>query len=89
MGDVVIFLLIIVGLVLVLVLLNRIEKRTKLNIKKNAYTLLEAVNPTPKEIRDTIKSLRLYGGRFRKDKECVELVNRLLEKLDTVEKITD
>ena len=87
--DIVIFVLIIIGLVLVLYLLNRVEKRTKLNIKKTAYTLLEAVNPTPKEIKDAIKSLRLYGGRFRKDKECIELVNRLLRKLDTVEKITD
>jgi hypothetical protein len=87
--DIVIFVLIIVGMVLLLVLLNRIEKKTKLNIKKTAYNLLEAVNPAPREIRDTIKSLRLYGGRFRKDKECIELVNRLIVKLDTVEKVAD
>jgi hypothetical protein len=87
--DIVIFVLIIIGLILVMVLLNRVETRTKLKIKKTAYTLLEAVNPTPKDIKDTIKNLRLYGGRFRKDKECVELVKRLIDKLDIVEKIAE
>jgi hypothetical protein len=87
--DYVIFALIIIGLVLVIILLNRVEKRTKLNIKKTAYTLLEAVDPTPKDIKDAIKGLRLYGGRFRKDKECVELVKRLIDKLDTIEKVTN
>ncbi len=82
----VVFFLIIIALILIIYLLNRIEKRTKLNYKKNAYQLLEGINPTPKEIKDTIKGLRLYGGRLRKDKECVQLVQRLLEKLDTVEK---
>jgi regulatory protein YycI of two-component signal transduction system YycFG len=81
-----IFVLIIIALVLVIVLLNRIEKRTKLNIKKTAYRLLETVDPTPKEILDTIKGLRLYGGRIRKDQECIQLVNRLQKKLDAIEK---
>ena len=85
--DYVVFFLIIVALVLIIYLLSRVEKRTKLNYKKNAYELLEGVNPTPKEIKDAIKGLRLYGGRLRKDKECVELVKRLAEKLNTVEKI--
>jgi hypothetical protein len=85
--DYVIFILIIIVLVLVIVLLNRIEKRTKLNLKKTAYRLLEEKSPTPKEIKATIKGLRLYGGRIIKDKECVQLVSRLLKKLDSVEKI--
>jgi hypothetical protein len=87
--DYAIFALIIIALVLVIILLNRIEKKTKLNLKKTAYTLLEAVEPTPKDIMDTIKGLRLYGGRLRKDKECIELVKRLVDKLDTVEKVAD
>jgi hypothetical protein len=87
--DYFIFALIIVILILVIILLNRIEKRTKLNLKKTAYNLLEAVDPASKDIRDTIKGLRLYGGRFRKDKECIELVKRLIDKLDTIEKIAD
>ncbi len=86
--DLFIFILIIIVLALIIYLLNRIEKKTKLNYKKTAYQLLEGINPTPKEIKDTIKGLRLYGGRIRKDKECVQLVQRLLEKLDTVEKTT-
>jgi hypothetical protein len=85
--EYVVFVLIIAALVLVLVLLNRVEKSTKLNLKKTAYRLLEGINPTPKEIKDTIKGLRLYGGRLRKDKECIELVRRLTEKLDIAEKI--
>jgi hypothetical protein len=84
--DYLVFILIIVALILIIYFLNRIEKRTKLNFIKNAYRLLEDINPTPKDIRDTIKGLRLYGGRLRKDKECIQLVKRLLEKLDTVEK---
>jgi hypothetical protein len=84
--DYLVFILIIVALILIIYFLNRIEKRTKLNFIKTAYRLLEVINPTPKEIRDTIKGLRLYGGRLRKDKECIQLVKRLLEKLDTVEK---
>jgi hypothetical protein len=85
--DYFIFALIIIGLVFIIVLLNRIEKKTKLGLKKTAYRLLDEVNPTPKEIEDTIKGLRLYGGRLFKDKECVQLVSRLVEKLDSVEKI--
>jgi hypothetical protein len=84
--DYLVFILIIVALILIIYFLNRIEKRTKLNFIKNAYRLLEDINPTPKDIRDTIKGLRLYGGRLRKDKECIQLVKRLLEKLNTIEK---
>ena len=85
--DYVVFILIIIALILIIVLLNRVEKRTKLNYIKTAYRLLDDVNPTSKEIENTIKGLRLYGGRFRKDKECIQLVQRLIDKLNAIEKI--
>jgi len=83
--DYLFFILIILALVLIIVLLNRTEKRIKARIKKTAYGLLETARPTPKEMKDTIKGLRLYGGRWFKDKECAQLVQRLLAKWDTYE----
>jgi predicted Holliday junction resolvase-like endonuclease len=83
--DYVIFILIIIALVLIIVFLNRLEKRIKTKFKKTAYGLLETTRPTSKEMKDTIKGLRLYGGRWFKDKECAQLVQRLLAKWDTIE----
>jgi hypothetical protein len=83
--DYIIFALIMIGLVGIMVLLNRAEKRTKAKYKKTAYALLENGNPTEKELKDTIKGLRLYGGRFFKDKECIQLVDRLLTKWDMLD----
>lgn len=83
--DYVIFILFILALVLIIVFLNRMEKRIKTKFKKTAYGLLETARPTSKEMKDTIKGLRLYGGRLFKDKECAQLVDRLLGKLDTLE----
>jgi hypothetical protein len=80
------FALIMLGLVAIMYLLIRIEKRTKLRYKKAAYGLLENARPDPKEMRDTIKSLRLYGGRWFKDKECVQLVERLQIKYSSLYK---
>ena len=83
--DYLYFILIIVALVLIIVLLNRIEKTIKARFKKTAYGLLETTRPTSKEMKETIKGLRLYGGRWLKDKECAQLVQRLLAKWDTNE----
>ena len=83
--DYVIFILIIVTLVLIIVFLNRLEKIIKTKFKKTAYGLLETARPTSKEMKDTIKGLRLYGGRWFKDKECTQLVDRLLAKYDALE----
>jgi hypothetical protein len=74
------FVLIIFALIGVIVLIDRYEKGIKKTYKKIAYGLLEASQPNPKEVKDTIRGLRLYGGRFFKDKECVQLVDRLLIK---------
>lgn len=74
------FALIILALIGIIYLLNRIEKGIKARYKKTAYGLLETSTSNPKEVKDTIKGLRLYGGRFFKDKECIQLVDRLLFK---------
>jgi hypothetical protein len=78
------FVLIIIVLLLALVGLNKIDKREKNKYRKAAYTLLETVNPDLKEIKNTIKGLRLYGGRWRKDQEFVQLVKRLQDKINGI-----
>jgi hypothetical protein len=79
------FALLILGLVAIIFLLNRYEKRIKVRYKKTAYNLLDVERPDLKEIKDTIKGLRLYGGRWFKDKECLQLVSRLQNKYDSLE----
>lgn len=79
------FILVILVLIFLLYLLNRLDKRTKNKWRKSAYDLLEMENPDKNEVINTIKYLRLYGGRIRKDKEFVQLVARLQDKLDTNE----
>ena len=74
------FILCILALIAILFLLSKYDARVKNKYKKTAYRLLETSSPDAKEVRDTIKGLRLYGGRIRKDKETVELVKRLQEK---------
>lgn len=78
------FALIILALVGIMYLLIRLEKGIKLKYKKTAYGLLEKDRPDRKEIIDTIKGLRLYGGRWFKDKECSQLVNRLQVKYESL-----
>jgi len=82
--DYLYLILVIIGLVAIMYLLIRYEKRVKLKYKKTAYSLLEDAKPSPKEIRDAIKGLRLYGGRWMKDKECSQLVTRLQIKYDSL-----
>jgi hypothetical protein len=79
------FALIILGLAGIIIFLNRYEKRIKVRYKKTAYALLDTERPDLKEIKDTIKCLRLYGGRWFKDKECLQLVSRLQDKFDSLE----
>jgi len=74
------FVLFILALIVILFLLFKYDARIKSRYKKTAYRLLEMSSPDVKEIRDTIKGLRLYGGRIRKDKETVELIKRLQDK---------
>jgi len=79
------FALIILVLIGAFYLLNRIDKKTKNNHKKEAYRLLDEPNASKEEIIKNIKMLRLYGGRWRKDKEFVQLVDRLIKKLNALE----
>jgi hypothetical protein len=79
------FVLIVVALCVAWWALNRMDKRTKNRYKKDAYRLLDQSECTKKEVTYTIKMLRLYGGRFKKDKEFVQLVNRLIDKLDQID----
>lgn len=83
--DYFIFILIVLALAAAWWLLNRFDKRTKNKYKKDAYRLLDTQDASKEEIIKTIKMLRLYGGRFRKDKEFVQLVERLITKLDKIE----
>lgn len=78
--DIFYFILIILALVGVFFLLVRWEKRAKRSYKEKANNLLLASDPDPKEVVDTIKNLRLYAGRFKKDKEAVSLVAALQNK---------
>ncbi len=78
----VLMILVLVGLV---VLLNRMDKRTKNKHKKEAYELLDAPDATPDAIKKNIKMLRLYGGRWKKDKEFIQLIDKLIAKLDKID----
>ena len=79
------FILIILALVGVFYLLTRMDKKQKNRYKIDAYRLLDMQTPPQSEVLRTMKMLRLYGGRWRKDKEFVQLINRLSEKLDKTE----
>ena len=73
--------LFIIVLALLLFGLNKLDARTKKRHKQAAYKLLETSSPDAKEVKNMIKALRLYGGRWKKDKECIQLVERLQNKL--------
>ena len=73
--------LFILVLALLLLGLNKLDARTKKKHKQEAYKLLEDSSPDVKKVKDTIKCLRLYGGRWKKDKEVVQLIERLQGKL--------
>jgi len=78
------FFLFIAFLVGVLILLTQMERRAKNRYRKAAYAMLEQPDPSSKDIKAVLKSLRLYGGRWRKDKEFMQLIARLEERLKTV-----
>lgn len=78
--DTFLFIVIIVGLVGIFYLLTRWEKSTKKNYKEKAANLLLTSDPDPREVRDTIKNLRLYSGRVFKDKEAINLITQLQDK---------
>jgi len=84
--DIVFFVVIILALIGITILLHRSETKTKNKCKITAYNLCEEKNPDPKKIKDTIKLLRLYSGRFRRDQEFIELIKMLQDLLNETEK---
>lgn len=82
------FALLILFLVFMLLLINRLDRRTKSKWRKSAYDLLEMGEPDPEEIVKTLKGLRLYGGRVRRDKEFQQLISRLRDMLDSIKNKT-
>jgi hypothetical protein len=78
--DYFIYALIILALIAAAFYIRKIDIRTKNKHKKDAYRLLETSAPSPKEIKDTIKALRLYSGHIIRDKESIKLINSLLDK---------
>jgi hypothetical protein len=70
-----------VVLVAVFIFLMRWEKKIKARYKDKAITMLEMTyDPNPKDVRDTIKCLRLYSGRIKKDHEAINLLRSLQNK---------
>jgi hypothetical protein len=90
--EIVAFILIVIVLAVSIWLLIRSEKRTKNKWKLTAYKLLEEKNPDPKKVKETIKFLRIYGGRINKDHEFTQLdillcdLYREIEKSDNIDK---
>ena len=78
--DIAVFIVIILVLVGLFIFLIRWESRIKRRYKAKALTLLDMGDPNPVEVRDTIKNLRLYMGRLRKDKEAQSLIISLQDK---------
>jgi len=79
-----------IGIILVLggasYLLTRLEKKTKNKVKKEAYRLLDTPEPARAELIKSIKMIRLYGGRWFKDKEFKQITDRLIDKLEKTSK---
>jgi hypothetical protein len=74
------FALVVLALVAAVFIISKMDARTRNKYKSDAYRLLETHDPYPKEVKDTIKGLRLYAGRWKKDKESVQLIKLLQEK---------
>ncbi len=79
--DYLYFFLLMAFLAGVLLFLFRLEGRAKRQQRQAAYDLLEKKDPSSQEIKRTLKGLRLYGGRWRKDKEFLQLIARLEARL--------
>lgn len=83
--EIVIFILIVLALGGLWYFLHVSESKTKDKHKMAAYTLLEQKNPDPQKIKETIKMLRLYAGRFTKDQEFGQLEVMLADLLQEIE----
>ena len=92
--EIVVFILIVLAMAAAIWLLHRSEKRTKNRWKLTAYKLLEEKNPDPEKVKETVKFLRIYGGRISKDPEFTHLdkllcdLYREIRKSDDIDKKT-
>lgn len=80
--DYVWFILIILALCGAWYTVNRFDKKAKARNREEAYRVLDLENPTEKEMKDALKGVHLYTGRYRKDKEFVDLRNKLSDKMN-------
>ena len=78
--DIALFILFVAVLVGLFVFLMKWESRVKRRYKDKAISLLDMGDPNPNDVRDTIKNLRLYIGKIKKDKEARQLVRDLQDK---------
>ncbi len=85
--DYVIFVLIILVLGGAFYWLHKADIKTKNKYKKEAYRLLDTDSASRDDILKNVKMLRLYSGRWKKDKEFLQLIDRLLTKLDKIESV--
>ena len=77
----------IIAIVIVLILiigLSIVLSKAKKEYKKDGYRLLKNPNPNPKDIKVTINALNRYVGRWSKDEEAAQLINRLMDKLTEI-----
>jgi hypothetical protein len=72
-------------LIVAYIFVTRAENNNKKKFKKHAYQLLDEANPNPREVKTTIRHLGLYRGRWRKDREISQLIDRLIAKLRKTE----
>ncbi|MEE8193999.1 MAG: hypothetical protein V3T73_00675, partial [Dehalococcoidales bacterium] len=72
----------LVIILIVLVIGPFIVSKAKKKYKKDAYRLLKKSDPSSKDIKETIKALNRYIGRWSKDEEAAQLIKRLMDKLD-------
>jgi len=73
---------IIIILAVLIIGLPIVLAKAKKENKKGCLQLLKKSNPNPKDIKETIKGLNRYVGRWSKDEEAAQLIKRLMDKLD-------
>ena len=78
--DIALFVIIILALIGLFIFMMRWESRIKRRYKNKAKSLLDMGEPNPEDVRDTIKNLRLYAGRLKKDKEAYQLIRNLQDR---------
>lgn len=78
--DYVWFSILVLVLVGSLIFIKYLDRKAKARNREEAYRVLDLPNPSEKDLKNAIQGLHLYGGRLRKDKEFVDLKERLAKK---------